>query len=159
PRRAERFGSAVQFAEALKKVKQVRQAPSRPALLQPAAPAPAPSPPPQGGAPAGRPDTHPLVWPPPAFYNHDPPTKAGTRGLDPTYGQDLYVETALDGELLPELLAGKYRLLVITGNAGDGKTAYLETVEKKAVERGGKVTRRLNGSCIDLDGRVFEINY
>jgi serine/threonine protein kinase len=159
PRRGERFGAAAQFAEALKKVKQVRQAPSRPALLQPAAPVSAPSPPAEGGSPAGRPNTNPFVWHLLTLYSQSPLTNGGTRGLDPTYGQDLYVETALDRELLPELLAGKYRLLVITGNAGDGKTAYLETVEKKAVERGGKVTRRLNGSRIDLDGRVFEANY
>ena len=46
--------------------------------------------------------------------------------------------TALDENLIPDVLDGTYRLVIITGNAGDGKTAFLEHLIAEAVRRGGR---------------------
>ena len=71
-----------------------------------------------------------------------------------------YVDTALDRELLPAVLSGEFRLVLITGNAGDGKTAFLQRLEKEVEARGGMVNRDLaNGSTIEFSGRQFLINY
>ena len=65
-------------------------------------------------------------------------------------GEDVYgtyVPTALDEHLLPDVLNGRYRLVIITGNAGDGKTAFLERLVAAAVDRGGQRGRaRANGT-------------
>lgn len=84
----------------------------------------------------------------------------GTRGLD-TLGGEVYVDTALDRELTPATLSGEFRLVVITGNAGDGKTAFLEKLQRHAEERGAVITpaARGNGAVFGLDGRQFLSNY
>jgi hypothetical protein len=75
-------------------------------------------------------------------------------------GFSAYVETALDRELLPAVLAGEFRLVLISGNAGDGKTAFLQRLEQEVQARGGSVDQRLaNGSRLSLDGRRYLINY
>lgn len=152
PRRTDRYGSAAELLGALRKIKQVRKPPVKPSLL---APVPLPT---TGPAPA-KPNTNPFVLHLVTLYSQSKHTNAGTRGLDATYGTALYAETALDRELVPELLAGKFRLVLITGNAGDGKTAFLQTLEQQATKQGGTVTPRLNGSRIDLAGHVFELNH
>lgn len=51
---------------------------------------------------------------------------AETRGLDSEFAHDTYVETELD-RLLPEAIrAGDVSLVILCGNAGDGKTAFLQ---------------------------------
>jgi serine/threonine protein kinase len=51
---------------------------------------------------------------------------AETRGLDSEFAHDTYVETELD-RLLPETIgAGEVSLVILCGNAGDGKTAFLQ---------------------------------
>jgi hypothetical protein len=70
------------------------------------------------------------------------------------------VDTALDRALLPAVLAGEFRLVLITGNAGDGKTAFLQRLEKDVEARGGAVDRGLpNGSRAELGRRRYLINY
>lgn len=51
---------------------------------------------------------------------------AETRGLDSQFAQDTYVETELDGFLPTAILAGELSLVILCGNAGDGKTAFLQ---------------------------------
>ena len=43
-----------------------------------------------------------------------------TRGLD----EKTYIPTRLDTALKQDVLKGKKKLVVLTGNAGDGKTVY-----------------------------------
>lgn len=86
-------------------------------------------------------------------------SNSGTRGLD-ALGRHLYVETALDRELLPAVLAGELSLVLITGNAGDGKTAFLQRFEELARARGARMDeRQANGARFVLDGREVWINY
>src|SRR5262249_33686731 len=49
-------------------------------------------------------------------------TRAGLRGLD-EIARLTYVPTKLDERLTPAIADGRFRLLIVTGNAGDGKTA------------------------------------
>jgi len=81
---------------------------------------------------------------------------SGTRGLD-EIAQLTYIPTRLDEELIPAILHGDYRLVIITGNAGDGKTAFIQQLESRA-----ESVQRLpsnNGSRFAIDGIPFESNY
>lgn len=49
-----------------------------------------------------------------------------TRGLDSEFAAQTYVETALEKSLLEDVRRGDVRLVVLCGNAGDGKTALLQ---------------------------------
>jgi serine/threonine protein kinase len=53
---------------------------------------------------------------------------AENRGMDSEFARATYVPTELDSELLPEILSGKYALVVLAGNPGDGKTAFLQQI-------------------------------
>ena len=50
-----------------------------------------------------------------------------------------YVETLLDQALRPAILNRQYRLVIITGNPGDGKTAFIKNLETEVVRQGGRV--------------------
>jgi hypothetical protein len=54
-----------------------------------------------------------------------------TRGLDSWFATDTYVETGLDRLLPPAILAGELGLIILCGNAGDGKTALLQNLAVK----------------------------
>ncbi len=49
-----------------------------------------------------------------------------TRGLDTEFAADTYVETNLEQTLYRDIRQRQVRLLVLSGNAGDGKTALLQ---------------------------------
>jgi hypothetical protein len=61
------------------------------------------------------------------------------RGLESEFAQSTYVETLLDSALLPSIVAGKHRLVVLSGNPGDGKTAFLQRLKSELVGTGGRV--------------------
>lgn len=86
------------------------------------------------------------------FYSQAEAGNGLTRGLETELAKKTYVRTKLDEELTPAVLEGKFRLVILTGNAGDGKTAFIQTVEKEAENRGAVVTR------IDGIGSEFHLN-
>jgi len=49
-----------------------------------------------------------------------------TRGLDSDFAEQTYVETSLDRVLLKDIVDNKISLMILFGNAGDGKTAFLQ---------------------------------
>ena len=51
---------------------------------------------------------------------------AETRGLDSQFAIETYVPTELEATLLEEIRSGTISLVVLCGNAGDGKTALLQ---------------------------------
>src|SRR5262249_48779100 len=116
PRRAERFCSATEFRTALAGVVNVRivalqppveivprtEVPPSLSLLQPQ-----------------KPNFNPFVTHLLTMYSQSPRTNAGTRGLD-AVGRETYVRTLLDDKLRPAVLSGEFRLVIVTGNAGDG---------------------------------------
>jgi serine/threonine protein kinase len=85
-------------------------------------------------------------------------TTVGTRGLT-ELASATYVETRLDEGLAEAVLSGKHRLVVITGNAGDGKTAFIQRVERVAKARGAHVTPEPGGSRIEYAGLSIRTLY
>ena len=69
---------------------------------------------------------------------------SGTRGLD-EMATLTYVETRLD-RLRPAVLDGEHQLVIITGNAGDGKTAFIKKLEAEVEGQGGHVDRLMPNS-------------
>jgi len=106
------------------------------------------------------PNTNPFVSYLLTLYSQSRSTNAGTRGLD-AMGRLIYVPTALDRALQPATLDGTFRLVLISGNAGDGKTAFIQQVEAEARNQGATVTPygTGNGTRFELHGRRFQTNY
>lgn len=79
----------------------------------------------------------------------------GTRGMD-DLATATYVETQLDEQLTASVLDGRHRLVLVTGNAGDGKTAFIQQVEEAARRGGATVERQTpNGSALRYRSRVI----
>jgi serine/threonine protein kinase len=152
PRRADRFTSALGLQNALAHVPSARRAVPLvdiSSLWAVSGIAPGPI----------RPNTNPYVRHLLSVYSQSQHSNAGTRGLD-VISEQTYVETALDRDLLPSVLAGEFALVVISGNAGDGKTAFLQKFEQRAEEEGAMVDRSLpNGTRFAIRGRTYLSNY
>lgn len=155
PRRSDRFRSAEELLDALRGIQHVR--------LQPLALAPtgtdeihnAAAPAEKASA-----NSNPFVAYLQTLYSQSQRSNRGTRGLD--QGQvKIYVRTRLDRQLTGDILAGAFQLVIITGNAGDGKTAFLEQLTAEAVNRRGAAPGavRTNGADFTLAGRTFRLNH
>ncbi len=153
PKRTERFTSVAEFCDSLKPLKQARRivVPSKDtsttwteADL--------------GDGGVIPPNTNPFVGYLLTLYSQSQHSNSGTRGLD-ALGRKIYVETALDRELTPTIFSGEVGLVLITGNAGDGKTAYLQKLEGEAKTRGANLAPLPNGCRFILDGRTYLSNY
>ncbi|MGH3587127.1 MAG: serine/threonine-protein kinase, partial [Pseudonocardia sp.] len=130
PTRADRYPDATAFATALRGVTDVRRRPT-----------PVPT-----AATAGPPGDgdNPFVTHLQTLYSQSRTNNSGTRGLDREYA--VYVDTLLDQRLIPDVLAGTHQLVIITGNAGDGKTAFLERLVRTAADGGATLgAPRANG--------------
>lgn len=84
-------------------------------------------------------------------------TRAGWTGNN-ILDKETYTKTKLDTELLSAIKEGKYKLLIITGNAGDGKTAFIKQVEQCSDEI-VYFDDTHNGACITLNGITYRTNY
>ena len=153
PRRTDRFASAAAFGDALSAVTAVRvESPPVPfelpletdagalSLLRPT-----------------KPNFNPFVSHLLTMYSQSPRSNAGTRGLD-AIGRETYIRTLLDETLRSALLAGEFRLVAVTGNAGDGKTAFIQQIER-ATEVASTLETRPNGSTFSWAGRRFIANH
>ncbi|NNC16693.1 protein kinase [Corallococcus exiguus] len=155
PKAGDRFGTAAQMREAFARI---------PAMYAPAGP-PSVAP---GRFPglhvspeeAVVPNRNPYVRRLLTLYSQARRTNAGTRGLD-EIGRLTYVTTKLDTELAPAIVSGSFRLVVVTGNAGDGKTAFLQRVEQLFADAGAPSERLAsgNGSRWSHHGVEYETNY
>jgi hypothetical protein len=72
-------------------------------------------------------------------------------------GRETYVQTLLDKKLRPAVLSGEFRLVIVTGNAGDGKTAFIQQIEQNVPS--GSLKKRANGSAFKLNNKRFLTNY
>ena len=152
PARKDRFVSAVDFISALAEVKRYRSilttgeigAGSKTIAIQ--------------GFKATQPNTNPFVSHLLTLYSQSRISNAGTRGLD-EIGKATYVPTFLDERLTPSLLKGEFRLVIISGNAGDGKTAFIQQFESLVEDKGAQIQRGANGSVFQLKGHTFQSNY
>jgi hypothetical protein len=79
-----------------------------------------------------------------------------TRGLD----EKTYIPTKLDTALKADVLNGKKKLVVLTGNAGDGKTAFIQLIEAEARNKGAIYSSETDNGCkFQLNGYDFETLY
>jgi len=105
-----------------------------------------------------KPNTNPFVTHLLTLYSQSQVSNAGTRGLDEV-GKATYVPTYLDEKLKPALLKGEFRLVIISGNAGDGKTAFIQQFEAFAEGKGAQIQRGANGAVFQLKGHTYQSNY
>ena len=90
------------------------------------------------------------------IYSQSERSTGGTRGYDP----ETYVETKLDRSLTPRIFDPQTKLVVLTGNAGDGKTAFVQHLEQVAREKGATFSTRSDQGCtFALDGVVYQTLY
>jgi len=151
PKRSERFASASELLEALQPITRARREPATETagtLLGPDL------------AGSVQPNTNSFVSYLQSLYSQSRKTNAGTRGLN-ELGRLTYIPTLLDENLIPEVIAGKFKLVLITGNAGDGKTAFLQQLE---VEAGTQAQLQSseplsNGRRFSTTDRTFITNY
>ena len=82
---------------------------------------------------------------------------AEARGLDGEFSRTTYVETELDAWLFEEVKNGRVNLVLLSGNAGDGKTAFLQNLIAKLLNREPPTSsdRIFKG---ELGGREFLVN-
>ena len=105
-----------------------------------------------------KPNTNPFVPHLLTLYSQSQVSNAGTRGLDEV-GKATYVPTYLDEKLKPALLKGEFRLVIISGNAGDGKTAFIQQFEAFAESKGAQMQRGANGAVFQLKEHTYQSNY
>lgn len=94
-----------------------------------------------------------------SLYSQSKHGNSGTRAGSKSSELDklTYTETKLDKELIADIEALKYKLIIITGNAGDGKTAFIRHIEDRGQYRQAFTNR--NGSTFQLNGLQFQSNY
>jgi hypothetical protein len=80
---------------------------------------------------------------------------SSTQNLD----EVTYTETKLDKKLIPAITDGTYKLLIITGNAGDGKTAFIKKIEKNPYVKELKHFEHQNGARFKIGTTQYESNY
>lgn len=76
-------------------------------------------------------------------YPASPQGNIETRGLDSDFARDTYVETGLDAVLLERIQRREVRLVILCGNAGDGKTALLQHLALRLGHDPGPSAKRL----------------
>lgn len=131
PHRGDRFASALAMRSALEAITPLRTATES-----------------EGGRSDGRlsprlrelltdppPNVNPMVLEFLALSSQARKSNRGTRGMD-DLAEATYVETRLDRELSRSVLNGQHKLVIVTGNAGDGKTAFIQQVETAARHHG-----------------------
>lgn len=108
----------------------------------------------------GRPLVNPTVDSIRRLYRASTLGNSGNRGLNDEFALATYVPTLLDTQLLPAILNGEKRLVLLTGNPGDGKTSFLVQVGDRLRERGAeKLDDDDAGWRLRLDGHVYVAVY
>ncbi|MGH9928374.1 MAG: protein kinase domain-containing protein, partial [Pyrinomonadaceae bacterium] len=90
-------------------------------------------------------------------YPGSPKGNAETRGLDSDFARQTYVETRLDSLLARDIVDRKVSLVILCGNAGDGKTAFLQNLASKLGLNVGASAQRIWNCTLD-DGLNISAN-
>lgn len=95
------------------------------------------------------------------LYSQSKHGNAGTRASFQSsyYDAQTYTPTKLDRQLIPAVSDGQFKLLIITGNAGDGKTAFIRKIEDAQNSTDLKRFKHKNGAQFKINGVLFESNY
>ena len=82
---------------------------------------------------------------------------ADNRGLDTPFAKQTYIKTALDRKLWPVAMQRQPAAIFLSGNPGDGKTAFLERVRDDLLHSGGTILDEADRSGweISLGGHVY----
>lgn len=94
------------------------------------------------------------------LYRNSMAGNADNRGLDSDFVRETYVPTALDRDLLPALIAHRPHALFLSGNPGDGKTAFFEQVRLWLEEHGAtRLSQDASGWEWSYQGHNFRACY
>lgn len=95
-----------------------------------------------------------------SLYRNSANGNANNRGLDTDFVRQTYVPTALDTVLLPNIFANRPKAVFLSGNPGDGKTAFLGQV-RQHLESQGAACRVDDPSGWEfiLDGHTYRCCY
>ena len=107
---------------------------------------------PDGRNPDGEPRINPTVDSLRALYRNSAIGNADNRGLDTKFAIDTYVDTLLDLELTPSVRAGGLVAVFLSGNPGDGKTAYLQHLYAELTRGDSRIIQEEN-----LSGWILEV--
>ena len=88
-------------------------------------------------------------------YPASPKGNAETRGLDSPFAKQTYVETELDTILTDDINNRSVSLVVLCGNAGDGKTAFLQNLATRLGLEVGTSAQRLWDTQLDDGLKVY----
>lgn len=96
-----------------------------------------------------------------SLYSQSKSGNFGTRASENIgeYDKLTYTPSKLDKKLLPDIFDCKYKLLIITGNAGDGKTAFIKRIEDDDSVKDLNFHEHKNGAKFKINGVQFESNY
>lgn len=95
-----------------------------------------------------------------SLYRNSEIGNKNNRGLDSDFVRETYVPTALDEHLLPKLFTLKPKTIFLSGNPGDGKTAFLEKVQQELEQRQAHIIRQdASGWEWELDGHRYRSCY
>ena len=90
------------------------------------------------------------------IYSQSMISTGNTRGYD----EETYIETLLDKKLIPKIFSSNTRLVILTGNAGDGKTAFIQKVEDLAREKSAIFSKNTDNGCVfSLNNINYETLY
>ena len=94
------------------------------------------------------------------LYRNSATGNADNRGLDSAFARETYVRTLLDRSLLPDIVEGKRQIVLLTGNPGDGKTAFLEKVRDELKQAGATIiAENRYGWTLIASSRRYEAIY
>lgn len=96
-----------------------------------------------------------------SIYSQSKHGNSGTRANFDinVYDELTYSPTKLDKHLIPAVLDGQFKLLIITGNAGDGKTAFIRKIEEDETVSNLNRFGHKNGARFKINGSQYESNY
>lgn len=96
-----------------------------------------------------------------SLYSQSKSGNSGTRANFniSKFDEITYTPTKLDQKLIPAVLDGQFKLLIITGNAGDGKTAFIRKIEDDTNVKDIERFKHRNGARFKINGVQFESNY
>lgn len=83
---------------------------------------------------------------------------AETRGLDSDFAAKTYISTAFEDDMVKGILDGCIQLLILTGNAGDGKTAMLQHISQRLGMERKKSSERIWRNSIETLNRTRNIS-
>lgn len=149
PHRSHRFRSAQEFRTAITQIKYLRYVPPAPESTQASI---------AYEIPTDKTNFNPFVSYLLTLYSQSQQTNAGTRGLDDLSSRT-YVPTRLDTVLLPAIFQAQFKLVLISGNAGDGKTAFIQKLERTIPKAHLQPNPNGNGSTFTHNGHNFRTNY